>query len=57
MGPTSDFDIALRAQIVTLRALGWKNDEVASKLGVSNRVVTTWFSRAKQRGFDPNVSF
>ena len=38
-GATTNFGIALRAQIVTLRGIGWTNKQVEEHLGVSRRSV------------------
>ena len=53
---TKGIDVGLRAQIITLREIGWTNDAVADYLHVSPRVVTKWYSIARARGYDPAVS-
>ncbi len=47
--------IATRAQIVTLKALGYANEEICSKLylATTHRSINRIYKRALDRGFNP----
>ena len=49
-----NYDIAARAQIVTLKAFGFKNEEISIKTGVPIHTIQKIYLRAQKRGFDPN---
>jgi hypothetical protein len=55
MAPTTD--IATRACVVTLKlpCVGKSTSEVAEIMGLSTRQVNGIYSRAIERGFDPNA--
>jgi len=48
-------DMATRAQVVTLKALGLKNSEIERQTGIKTRTINSIYDRAIQRGFDPNA--
>jgi transposase len=48
------YDGATRAQVVTLKAMGVKNDQITAKTGVPDRTIRGIYERAIKRGFDPN---
>lgn len=56
MSSGATYPIAVRAQCLTLRAIGKSNREISRMLGPSNRQVRLWLQTAKERGYDPNVS-
>jgi len=51
------FDIATRAQAITLKVLGVPNDQIERQTGIKPRSVNDIFDRAISRGFDPNAEF
>ena len=55
-GATADFSIALRTQIVTLRGIGWTNQQVQEHLGVSRRSVQNWWKTAQDAGYTPEAA-
>jgi hypothetical protein len=50
----ASYDIATRALVVTLKALGKSDHEVTYLTGVPKQMITTLFARAIRRGFDYN---
>jgi len=50
------YDIAIRAQVVTLKALGFTNQEISSKLclAVTLTTIDRIYERALSRGFTPD---
>ena len=55
MASYTSHDIATRAQVVTLKALGLKNSEIERQTGIKTRTINSIYDRAIQRGFDPNA--
>jgi len=49
------YDIATRAQALTLKALGVTNQEIERQTGIKARTVNYIYDRATRRGFDPNA--
>ena len=47
------YDIALRAQAMTLRLSGYRYAEVERLTGISRSALQHIIQRAKERGFDP----
>lgn len=39
-------------QVVTLKEMGYSNDKVAKRLGLSNSTVATLFGRARAKGYE-----
>jgi len=48
------YDIATRAQVVTLKAWGATNEQITARTGVPDRTIRSIYTRVKERGFDPN---
>jgi transposase len=48
------YDVATRAQVVTLKGWGATNEQITAKTGVPERTIRSIYTRAKERGFDPN---
>ena len=49
-----NYDIATRAQVVVLKACGFKNHETTSKTGVPDRTIRRIYATAIERGFNPD---
>lgn len=49
------YDIATRAQAITLKALNFSNEEIEQVCGVNRRTVSKWLDKAISRGFDPTL--
>jgi len=56
MAPRADFDIATRAQVVTLKALNFTNQQITQQTGIQSRAINYIYDREIQRGFDPNAT-
>ena len=54
MAPYAAHDMATRAQVITLKALGIPNKEIYQRTGIKPRTVNDIYDRAIQQGFDPN---
>ena len=54
MGP-SQHDIATRASILTLKALGKTNADITYVTGFNESTVRSILAKAIQRGFDPSI--
>jgi len=52
MGAPS-FDIATKAQVLTLKQEGFKNDDIYARTKVSYRQINTIISTTKERGWKP----
>lgn len=52
MGAPS-FDIATKAQVLTLKQEGFKNDNIYARTKVSHRQINTITSTAKKHGWKP----
>jgi transposase len=50
-----NYDAATRAQVVTLKAWGFTNNEITSKTGIPSRTIRSIYATAIKRGFDPNT--
>jgi len=55
MAPYTSHDMATRAQVVTLKALGLKNSEIERQTGIQPRTINYIYDQAIQRGFNPNA--
>jgi transposase len=55
MAPRAAHDMATRAQVVALKALGIPNKEISRQTGVGPRTINTIYDRAIGRGFNPNA--
>ncbi|KAL0263370.1 hypothetical protein SLS55_002350 [Diplodia seriata] len=49
-------DIATRVQALTLKVNGFSDKEILEQTGVASRTIRHIYSRARKRGFDPDVS-
>lgn len=49
------YDIATKAQAMTLKVLGASNQEIENLTGIKQRTMAYIYDRAVQRGFDPNA--
>jgi len=49
------YDISTRAQVITLKALGFSNQEICSKLGllIAHFTINRIYKKALSRGFNP----
>ena len=55
MAPHAAHDMATRAQVIALKALGIPNKEINRQTGVGLRTINTIYDRAIERGFNPNA--
>jgi len=55
MGRSADHDMATRAQVITLKAIGFPNKEIQQYTGIKPRTINSIYDRAIKRGFDPNA--
>lgn len=53
---TPNYNVATRAQVVTLEACGFTNTQITSKTGISGGTIRGIYARAIERGFDPNAN-
>lgn len=49
------YDIATKAQAMTLKVFGASNQEIENITGIKQRTMAYIYDRAVQRGFDPNA--
>src|SRR5450432_2313978 len=56
MPPKNRYDIAQRAQAVTLLVIGSPYDYITAQTGISKRQVQYYLATAKSRGYNPEVS-
>src|SRR5450432_4245561 len=56
MPPKNRYDIAQRAQAVTLLVIGSPYDYITTQTGISKRQVQYYLATAKSRGYNPEVS-
>lgn len=50
---TKNSKIALRGEIVLLKALGWKTTDIMNLLGLPKATIDRTYQQACRRGFDP----
>jgi transposase len=56
MPPKNRYDIAQRAQAITLLVIGSPYDYITAQTGISKRQVQYYLATAKSRGYNPEVS-
>lgn len=56
MARHKEFQLADRAQVVTLKDIGWTNKQITAYTGVSVRSIQQMCATARGRGYDPSVS-
>ncbi|KFZ10796.1 hypothetical protein V502_07922 [Pseudogymnoascus sp. VKM F-4520 (FW-2644)] len=56
MSSGATYPMAVRAQCLTLRAIGKPNHEISRLLGPSERQIRLWLQAAKERGYNPQAS-
>ena len=50
------YDNATRAQALTLKVIGVSNAEIEAITGIQPRTLNALLRKAKERGYDPNIS-
>ena len=50
-----NYDIATRAQALTLKIYGLSNDKIERLTGINRRTVSRWLDNAISRGLDPKA--
>ena len=51
-----EIDLAVRAQIVTLKEINWTNEAISKHLSVLKRSIQSWYSTVCKRGYNPAQS-
>ena len=49
------FDLATRAQALTLKVFGASNQDIEAKTGIKQRTLAYIYDRAIERGFNPDA--